>query len=412
MDALKIAVTVTHTAAVREATGRAGREAVTLTPEILASIPETERAILATLLSEELASYRPAGVPAGLMLVSGAPLRLPTTDTSPEAVITALRAAVADKVQRQAAQVAEERAHLARVVDRVMSASIVEIAPGAVPWERWKILAGGAYLSDVSRELDDAEAAGIEGAGAARVRRMSLLEEIQTLATESTRRVALEWCARPLAKRVHRTAKNGWEVLRPVTGDARFAEATADEHYSAACPEYALAMAEAVAERKRLDAEDARIAEEHEIRRETLRGLWQEWALTRPELAPAAAEGYDVIGGCADDVAAQVLALAQGVPGVTRLETFQGGTKAWGRLAMADRKAPRPAAIAAQKTLAVGCGLLTMPEGMDAVVERVQRVSITTDGSYGDTETAHATALVVQLTSPITKPRAIVAFLE
>lgn len=408
MDTIKLAVQVTVTAAVREGTGRAGRETVTLSPEVLASIPETEREILAALLTEQVDGHRPTGV----MEIGRAPLRLPSTDTSLEAVVLALRAVVAAEMQRRAQLVAKERAHLARVVARVMGASIADVAPGAVPWERWKILADGAYLSDVSREIDEAEAAGIEGAGAARVRRMALLEEIQALAAEGTRKTAQEWCARPLSKRVHRTEKTGWEVLRPVTGDGRFATSAADERYGAACPEYPLALAEAVAECKRLDAEDQRAAEEHEVRLETLRGLWREWALTRPELAPAAQEGYDVIGGCADDVMAQAVALAGAVPGVTRVATFQGGTKAWKEWTTSDRKAPKPAAIAAQKTLAVGVGAITVPEGMVVECERVQRVTIDVRDEWGNGDKTHHTALVVQITSPLTAARAVVAFLE
>ena len=136
---------------------------------------------------------------------------------------------------------------------------------------------------------------------------MALLEEIQTLASDSTRRVAQEWCARPLAKRVTRDAKYGWQVLHaPTAGRAgRWAdERDADARYTAACPEYALALAEAEAEVKRLDAVDAAEAEAAEARKAALREAWREWALTRPELAPAAEDGYDVIGAVADDVAA------------------------------------------------------------------------------------------------------------
>jgi hypothetical protein len=411
MDMIRLAIQVTVAAAVREGTGRAGRETVTLSPEVLASIPETEREILASLLTEQTDAAN-AHRPTGVMEINRSPLRLPSTDTSPDAVVAALRAVVAAEVKRREDARAEERARLARVVERVMGASIAEIAPGAVPWERWRVMADGGFLADVTRDLDAAEAVGIEGAGAARVRRMALLEEVQTLATESTHKTAQAWCALPLSKRVHRTAKTGWEVVRPVTGSERFATSTADEHYGAACPEYALALAEARAEVKRLDADEARAEEEREVRAETLRGLWREWALTRPELAPAAQEGYDVIGGCADDVMAQAVALAGAVPGVTRVATFQGGTKAWKEWTTSDRKAPKPAAIAAQKTLAVGVGAITVPEGMVVECERVQRVTIDVRDEWGNGDKTHHTALVVQITSPLTAARAVVAFLE
>lgn len=420
MDTIKIAVRVTAESAVREGTGRAGRATVALTPEVLAALTDSERTLLASALQavEDPAHPHaptealPLGIGDGYR--RGNPLALPSTDTTPEAVVQALRSALTVEAERRAKVEAERRAGaLAEVV--AAETARMEESTSATPWRRFSVWIRGGIFERVSADrLASWIALGVDAA-----RARAAQAHVEALCAEAARRNAAEvarvasaWCSRPVAQRVYRDSRRGWLPFRPPCGSDRHAEGTADREYSAACPEYPLALAEAAAECKRLDAVDTAEAEAAEARKTALRETWREWALTRPELAPAAADGYDVIGACADDVAAQVMALAQGVPGVTRLETFQGGTKAWGRLAMADRKAPRPAAIAAQKTLAMGCGLLTMPEGMDAVVERVQRVSITTDGSYGDTETAHATALVVQLTSPITTPRAVVAFLE
>lgn len=413
MEALKIAVSVTPAAAIREATGRAGRTTVTLTPEVLAALSDAERALLSTSLQAvEDPTDRHAPVerlPLGIgdSYRRGAPLVLPSTDTSPAAVVSALRAALVVESERRAKIEAERRAGaLAEVA--AAEAAVIEESGATLPWVRFSVAIRGRIFERVSTDrLAAWIALGVDEARAhaAQAHIEALHAEAAQRNAAETARVASEWCSRPVAKRVYRDARRGWLVSRPPCGSDRHAESSADREYGAACPEYALAMAEAEAECKRFDAVDRAEAEAAEARKAALRETWRRWALTRPELAPAAEEGYDVIGAVADDLASQVETLCRALAVAPREVVIFRGAEV---LDADDRKAPRPAAVAAQKALVVACATLTPPEGMEIEVDRVQRVTIESD--EGDKR--HRTALVVQLTSPITTPRAVVAFLE
>lgn len=417
METIKIAVKVTMAAAVREATGRAGRATVALTPEVLSALTEGERALLSTSLQAVEDPAHPhaptESLPLGIgdSYRRGSPLVLPTTDTSPEAVVAALRAALFVEGERRAKAEADRRAGALAECVSAESAKIEE-SGATLPWVRFSVAIRGGIFERVSADrLAAWIALGVDGAraAAAQARVEALHAEVAVRNAAETARVASTWCARPVAQRVYRDSRRGWLVSRPPCGSDRHAESSADREYSAVCPEYPLAVAEAEAECKRLDAVDRAEAEAAEARKAALRETWRRWALTRPELAPAAEEGYDVIGAVADDLTSQVETLCRALAVAPREVVIFRGAEV---LDADDRKAPRPAAVAAQKALVAACAALTPPEGMAVEVDRVQRVTTDTRDGCGDGERRHRTALLVHLTSPISTPRAVVAFLE
>lgn len=139
MDAISLVVEVPLGAAVREGTGRAGRAAVALSPEVLGALSPPLRELLAGALRAETADGRPTG--AHLLALGAAgdeaarPLPLPTADTSARAVAEALRGSLERELARRAEAAACERSAEA---DRAAILAHARAAVGEAPASPWR----------------------------------------------------------------------------------------------------------------------------------------------------------------------------------------------------------------------------------------------------------------------------------
>lgn len=370
MNPITLLVQVSVDVAVRAGVARAGAGAVTLTDAHLGALTEAERAQLAETLSPPAG---PTAFPAAYDLRERAnrtqhgPLVLSSPDTSPEAVVAALRAWLAAEAGRHAAALAAERADLTRAVAETLTLEPVAGMSTLPPWERWRDPASDARKAEVGRAVR----LGIEGAEEAREHLAALADEVARRNAEAVAEAAARYCALPLDRRVTFTRGRGWMPVEPPGCEGRMLW-----HYRAH-PGVEVAREEAVAEAVRLDAVD-------EGRKQAILAAQaaavRAFAATVPDLAPAAAEGYDVRSGVADELAARVADFGDGPlpPEVYRL-----GGEGWEALAWEEAGTPRAALLDLRKRVEAHVATVTRPEGVTLVVERAARV--TTETRSGDT---------------------------
>lgn len=376
MDTIRLTISVPDAIALREGTGRAGADVVPLSPEVLSALSSEDRALLARLYEPPRSDDR--RTPPGGRLVqhvegAGTALTLPSADTSPVAVVEALRVALAG----YRASLDE----LARAIEANPSRHLYR--------EEY-----GARAGDVTL-----------GHQAARLRAAApehpVVKALLALAAEA--QIALR--DRIAAKAIER----GASALVGSNGDVSSGLAWWGER-----PELVelLTEAKALSEQRRANTEAARIKEqanqeraaaEKAARREVVTASMRAYALKVDDLAPAAEDGYDVIPGVLEHIAEQVAAAARGIEGVVSVETITRGTRAWDEIEIEDRASPRAPAVKAQRALKASCAALTLPEGVSVEVEKVQR--ITRDGE-------RSTGLVAQVLCEIGAARLVVGSLE
>lgn len=381
MDCIRLSISVPASVALRDGTGKAGLDVAPLTPEVLGALTADERALLAQLY---VAPTRDQRIPPRGELVQepgkgASSLTLPTADTSPAAVVVTLRAALqgfAAKVEALAAKV-EGMGKAALVIDGYGIHRSVGIAYGPA-----RDLCAAAPSHPVVTALA-ARAAEREVALRAKITAEALAAGPDLLVSDGAhgRRVANTpawWCDVPELVALCRAAEE------------RAAEKDAEDR--------------ARVEARR--AAEERAAASKAARAEVVSAALRAYALTVPELAPAAEDGYDVTPGVLDHIAALVADAARAA-GASSTEVVVSGTRAWEAWDMEERSAPKPAAVKAQRALREACARIAVPDGVHIAVEKVQRVTREEGG-----EKRRETSLVAQVLCEAGMPRAVLAALE
>lgn len=127
------------------------------------------------------------------------------------------------------------------------------------------------------------------------------------------------------------------------------------------------------ATKARQEAEEAA----RETRRAEMREALRAFALTIPELAPGAEDGYDMGPGVADLVAARVEGAADGITGIAETRVLRIGGPGWEDTNPPEARAnPRGATVRARRELveAVTAILSALPPGIELRVSPVGRV--------------------------------------
>lgn len=405
MEAIKLLVAVSAAVAVRAGSVRAGEGTVTLSPEHLSALTADERAQLAELLDEVKATGYPGAFglrarKAALGMTAATALALPSPDTSVSAVVEALRTRLAEESAEHERLLAEESVELAGVVKRALAASPAERS-GYDPGDRW------VFHWDDNARIDRAVARGIPGAAEAKEHLRATYAEVARRNSADLVAEAERYCALPLERRMRQDDKGDWDAVPPIG----FRHANAVEMRLG--PEAAKAFQEAH------DAATARTTTERAQRAEAERRAKEAlvaFALTVPELAPAAREGYDVRKGVADEIARRVASVpAPNSPlgGFLDAETYAQGGRGWGPLEWEDAPSPNAALLALRSSIVAHVATVERPEGVTITVERVARVvTEDTDGNTdytGNPTTRKRRGVVVVIDGP-TLPQRVVVF--
>lgn len=404
MEPIKIVCTVSAAVAIRGASSLAGREVVELSPGMLAALSEVEREEFARLV------YPEDVAPASPLVVARRPLALPTTDTSPTAVVEALRSVVAASLEAKAAETARQVRNCEEEVEVAMKVEIQDPTPGAVAWERWAVaLASGKPVD--RRVLDEAIKRGVAGAVAAFERVEALGAQLAARRLDATREVAARWSAAPVATRVEKCEQ--WRVsLPPVAfgGSLWRAHEDAIRRYSEAHPQFAAALAEARAEVQRLNELEAAAraeatalaearAEAANVRSAAVREALRLYALGVPSLQAAAAADYDVAQAALRELSCWVakhVRSEHGIENVLVVDRAHGAAV----YRYAERKAPSSEVVKLQQALTKTVRMVAFPDGVSAKVSRVQRVTTDTRDGMGSGSVIHTTGVVVTIEAP------------
>ena len=366
MEAIELEVHVPVDVALRAGSAKAGATTVTLTDELLGQLSEAERATLAEAYRNERIAPEPGR--------AGEVLRLQSVDTSPEAVLAALRAVLARYEQGRARNESERQQSIAEGVAAIEEGRAFE-PNGHSP----------TFKVQVLQELAPKHPA---------------LATFEKQRTELAARLRREWMENPQSRqRSLRTgtlelewwAEGDREVLAIINADEK-AKRVVDLERSRVEREQEEAKKKATAE------ERARVADR-------LRA----YALTVPDLEPAAREGYDIIAGTFDHIAELCAAEMRTTEGVKEpVVVIREGSAEWNETSETERPSPRAAAVLAQKSLAERIAKIAAPEGSTIETLRVQRVTM----KRNDREVSR-TALVVYVNgSYFEHDRVIYGYLE
>lgn len=377
------------------------------------------------------ASYYGSGAPVGAVGVYGpdgrvAPIGLPGLAT-PAVIAAALRdnaAAVMDAVEDAvrtlaAAPHAGGTRYTLRVVDGRGNAVEPEgVAPDAFL---------GAYTIDVS-PVPQTCAVGMACGLLTRLPDEALTEAareaLRTLrAVDGTAIPTLDGDARALAVRyglgdgatdAHLAHLARFKVVGPYTSGTLRGDCAALRELHSRCDAAAGRIkddAEARAKAVREATEAARATRLAEMR-EALRAF----ALTIPELAPGAEDGYDMGPGVADLIAARVEGAADGINGIAETRVLRQGGPGWEDTNPPEARAnPRGATVRARRELAeaVTTILSALPPGIELRVSPVGRV-LDVVRSEEARDDVYRTGITVLLTGdcPGVPQRMVVCFCE
>ena len=372
MDTIKLCIHVDTATALREGTGRSGAAEVPLTPEHLGALTPDERATLAGIAVPDHRGGE------GIMLRRlDAPerLHLPSTDTSPAAVVAALRAFLVAREDQIAALAAEAEA----------------LGEKAVAVEGYGINRSTEIAYGPARTLT---AAAPEHPVAASLRRRVAERDVALRAEITAAALAAGPEALVIsATRGHRVCDTPawWRGVPELIALRRAAEARATEKDAE----------ERNARAARIEAEE-RAAAQKAAREAAVRTALRAYALTVVDLADAAEDGYDVVPGVLDYLAGLVGEAAKAA-GATGVEVIRGGSSAWDDLELEERAAPRAEAVKAARALREACARIALPDGVRLDAEKVQRVR---------RNGRHSTAIVAQLVSEVGQTRVILGALE
>lgn len=402
METIRLLVSVAAAVAVRSGSVLAGEGTVTLSPEHLGALTEDERAQLAALLGQVKVTKFPGafGLQArkALGMTEATALALPTADTSPASVVEALRTRLASERVAYETALTEESVELAEVVKRALAASPAERS-GYDPGERW------VFFWDDNVKVDRAIARDIPGAAEAKEHLRAAYAEVARRNNADLVAEAERYCALPLERRMRQDANGDWDAVPPIGFryandiERRLGPAAAKAFQEA----HEAAMVRTTTERAERDAADRR-------RKEAIVAF----ALTVPELAPAASEGYDVRRGVADEIARRVAsAPAPDGAGFLDAETYTHGGRGWEPLDWKEAPSPSAALLALRGAIVAHVATVERPEGVTIEVERVARV--VTEDTYGHTDdtgnptTRKRRGIVVVIDGP-TLPQRVVVF--
>lgn len=366
MEAIQLEVIVPVDVALRAGSARAGATTVTLTDELLGRLSEAERATLAEAYRDERVAPEPGR--------AGEVLKLQSVDTSPEAVLVALRAALAGYEQGRARNESEKQRRIAEGVAAIEEGRAFE-PNGYSP----------TFKVQVLREIAPKHPA---------------LATFEKQRAEIAAKARREWMENPQTRR--RSLRTGTLELEWWAEGDREARAIIDADEKA---QQAASLERIRIEREQEEAKKKAEAEARASFADRLRA----YALTVPELEPAAREGYDIIAGTFDHLADLCAAEMRATEGVKEpVVVIREGSAEWNATSETERPSPRAAAVIAQKSLAERIAKIAAPEGVTIKTWRVQRVTVTKN----EREVSR-TALVVSVNGPhFEHDRAIYGYLE
>lgn len=370
METIRLLVSVSAAVAVRAGTVRAGESAVPLTPEHLQALTESEREQLSVLLDRPNITTHPGAhglrkrTPHGFHAPGS--LSLPSPDTSPEAVVGALRAYLTQERTAYEAMLAEERASLEKDLRRFAENRIRETI-GAPPGARWYV--PGEYVPNIVKAIGLAIPGAVEAGEVLRCSKEEVVaRNAADLAAEAKR-----YCALAVERRMRRDKNGEWEAMLPLGIDrAQDIRARLGAEAAAAFDEAGVAADAKNLQEGKERAEAKRLAHEAVVA----------FALTVPDLAPAAREAYDVRKGVADEIARRVAAVpaVPVVPGIrnTKLvdaEVYAFGGRGWEPLEWEEASSPSARILALRDRIVEHVATVAHPEGVTITVSRASRVT-------------------------------------